>query len=65
MSIIAVTTTLYIDIEHRDPEEVCLTLSAGLERALATFPDGDVIDADVEGARTLTPEEISERGYEE
>jgi hypothetical protein len=65
MSIIRITASIYVDTEGRDREDVWQSMDSGLEHALAHFPDGEVIQADVESARELDAAEISEKGFEE
>jgi hypothetical protein len=40
-------------------------MQTGLESALVGFPDGDVVAAEVEGARTATDDELDELGLDE
>ncbi len=65
MTIIALNTKVYIDIQDRDRETVAREFDSGAERALESFPFGCVIQVDVENADALTEEQIAELGFEE
>lgn len=64
MAIVALNVTIFIDTDS-DPEHVAITFESGASHALEGFPDGDVIQVDVESADTLGANEIAERGFDE
>ena len=56
---------LYIESDAENPEDIAIELACGLEHALAGFPLGEVLHAEVLGIRQATAEEISEAGLDE
>ena len=64
--LIKVKTDIIVDVEDEDQaEEACFQLSSGLDRALAGFPVGEVIDANVDGYEKVTDAEAAEQGWTE
>jgi hypothetical protein len=62
--VVRIEAVIYVESEN-DPEEVCGHLHAGLERALAGFPGGEVLSAGVESGRYATDDELEENGLNE
>lgn len=53
-------------IESDEPlDDVVHTFEGGAASAMDHFPKGDVFQFDTESAKTLSAEEIAERGFEE
>lgn len=64
MTIRKVTVEVFVDTQQSD-EELGLGFERGVENALSHYPDGEVIYASVDTVVELTPEEITEHGFEE
>lgn len=64
MSIKCINMNVFIESDA-DEQSMALSFESGALNALSSFPDGEVFQVDIESARTLTPEEIKERGFEE
>jgi hypothetical protein len=65
MSIICINTEVYVDIGNRDAEDVCSSFSRGAESALAHFPDGEILQVEVDNYNKLSKTESIGMGFEE
>jgi len=64
MAILKVNVQLAIDSDS-DPTDVASSINRGLARAMQGFPEGDVIEADVQSVEEATDEEANEKGWVE
>jgi hypothetical protein len=66
--LIKVDLSLYIDVEDDEQAETACSTLGSLDRVLTSqvrFPDGDVVDTDVERYTHVSDEEAQERGLVE
>lgn len=60
---IKVKTYIILEVESHDQgEEACQALDTGLELALNNFPIGEIVQANVDTFKEMTPEEIKDLG---
>lgn len=64
MTVYKLTTSIYVESD-KGPEDIATSMHGGLESALAGFPDGEVIYANVEGIEVATEKELDEYGLTE
>lgn len=64
--IIKVLNAIYIEVADKDQgEEACHLISSGLEREMREFPQGDVLQVEVDHFEVVSAKEIKELGLEE
>jgi hypothetical protein len=64
MTIIRLDVSVFIDAGGHDPEEVAQAFDRGATSALGGFPQGEVIQVDVDNAAELTAAEIADHGFD-
>lgn len=64
--IIKVQTWIYIEVkDSAQGEDACSAITTGLESQMRGFPEGDVVEVDVDHFETVSDEEARERGLVE
>ena len=64
--LVKVETWIYIEVEDEaQADEAVTAINSGLERRMVSFPEGDVVDVNVESWEKVSSEEADSRGLVE
>ena len=64
--IIKVMTWIYLDVEDEEQgQEACVVINRGLEGQMRGFPEGEILDVDVDHFEEVSDAEIDQRGLRE